>query len=79
MQPQPQKIISCSSSAWCAADLALELYTLPFYPQLTVRVEKQRGSEMKKALGILKSIVILYLKSLEPRQGGHFTQGHTTN
>lgn len=70
MQPQPQKSVSCSSSACCAADLALELYTLPFYPQLTVRVREAERVRDEKGLGILKSIVILHLKSPKAREGG---------
>lgn len=54
MQPEPQKSISCSSSACCAADLALELYTLPFYPQLTVRVGETERVRDEKGSGNLE-------------------------
>ena len=55
MQPQPQKSVSCSSSACCAADLALELYTLPFYPQLTVRVREAERVRDEKGSGDLET------------------------
>ena len=70
MQPQPQKSVSCSSSACCAADLALELYTLPFYPQLTVRVREAERVRDEKGSGNLEIHCHFTPEESEGRGGG---------
>lgn len=65
----------CSSLAGCAVDLALELYALSFYLQLTVRIRAQRrGSEMKRALGILKLSLILHMKRWKSERGSYLLE-----